>query len=124
VEVVLETVERCTEIDSNGHVNNAKYVGYLEWGRCGRWRVPSTCDATARRGAGRRSPWHVKIWYDPRTWRLFRRTVAIREGDVRGTLTETYDEYVLNGDIPDGQFKLPADTTRGGVGPPPESRKR
>jgi len=33
VEVVLETVVRCTEIDDNGHLNNAKYVEYLEWGR-------------------------------------------------------------------------------------------
>jgi YbgC/YbaW family acyl-CoA thioester hydrolase len=33
-EVVLEIVVRCTEIDVNGHVNNAKYVvEYLEWGR-------------------------------------------------------------------------------------------
>ena len=29
VEVVLETVVRCTEIDVNGHVNNAKFVEYL-----------------------------------------------------------------------------------------------
>ncbi len=33
MEVVLETVVRCTEIDVNGHVNNAKFVEYLEWGR-------------------------------------------------------------------------------------------
>jgi YbgC/YbaW family acyl-CoA thioester hydrolase len=33
MEVMLETVVRCTEIDVNGHVNNAKYVEYLEWGR-------------------------------------------------------------------------------------------
>jgi YbgC/YbaW family acyl-CoA thioester hydrolase len=33
MEVVLDTVVRCTEIDVNGHVNNAKYVEYLEWGR-------------------------------------------------------------------------------------------
>jgi thioesterase III len=33
VGVVLETVVRCTEIDVNGHVNNARYVEYLEWGR-------------------------------------------------------------------------------------------
>jgi acyl-CoA thioesterase FadM len=33
VEVVVETVVRCTEIDVNGHVNNAKYVECLEWGR-------------------------------------------------------------------------------------------
>ena len=35
VEVVLETVVRCTEIDVNGHVNNAEFVEYLEWGREG-----------------------------------------------------------------------------------------
>lgn len=29
----LEIVVRSTEIDVNGHVNNAKYVEYLEWGR-------------------------------------------------------------------------------------------
>ncbi len=33
MEVTLETVVRCTEIDVNGHVNNARYVEYLEWGR-------------------------------------------------------------------------------------------
>ena len=33
MEVVLEVVVRCTEIDVNGHVNNAQYVEYLEWGR-------------------------------------------------------------------------------------------
>lgn len=29
----LEIVVRSTEIDVNGHVNNARYVEYLEWGR-------------------------------------------------------------------------------------------
>ncbi len=33
MEVALDAVVRCTEIDVNGHVNNAKYVEYLEWGR-------------------------------------------------------------------------------------------
>ncbi len=33
MEIILETVVRCTEIDVNGHVNNGKYVEYLEWGR-------------------------------------------------------------------------------------------
>lgn len=33
MEITLETVVRCTEIDVNGHVNNGKYVEYLEWGR-------------------------------------------------------------------------------------------
>ncbi|WP_284200070.1 acyl-CoA thioesterase [Alicyclobacillus sacchari] len=29
----ITTTVRCTEIDVNGHVNNAKYVEYYEWGR-------------------------------------------------------------------------------------------
>lgn len=29
----LEIMVRPTEIDINGHVNNAKYLEYLEWGR-------------------------------------------------------------------------------------------
>jgi YbgC/YbaW family acyl-CoA thioester hydrolase len=33
METALEIVVRPTEIDVNGHVNNAKYVEYLEWGR-------------------------------------------------------------------------------------------
>jgi YbgC/YbaW family acyl-CoA thioester hydrolase len=33
METSLETVVRPTEVDVNGHVNNAKYVEYLEWGR-------------------------------------------------------------------------------------------
>ncbi len=32
-ESTIEIVVRSTEIDVNGHVNNAKYVEYLEWGR-------------------------------------------------------------------------------------------
>ena len=33
METSLEIVVRSTEIDVNGHVNNAKFVEYLEWGR-------------------------------------------------------------------------------------------
>jgi thioesterase III len=33
MEVALEIIVRSTEIDVNGHVNNAKYLEYLEWGR-------------------------------------------------------------------------------------------
>jgi YbgC/YbaW family acyl-CoA thioester hydrolase len=52
VEVVLETVVRCTEIDVNGHVNNARYVEYLEWGR-EEWyeRHGFLCDRLAALGA-------------------------------------------------------------------------
>jgi len=33
METAHETVVRPTEVDVNGHVNNAKYVEYMEWGR-------------------------------------------------------------------------------------------
>jgi len=33
METALEIVVRPTELDVNGHVNNAKYVDYVEWGR-------------------------------------------------------------------------------------------
>ena len=33
MEDVLQIIVRSTEIDVNGHVNNAKYLEYLEWGR-------------------------------------------------------------------------------------------
>ncbi|MCX7571144.1 thioesterase family protein [Tumebacillus sp. DT12] len=32
-EIALDIIVRSTEIDVNGHVNNAKYLEYLEWGR-------------------------------------------------------------------------------------------
>lgn len=32
-EITLDIVVRPTEIDVNAHVNNAKFVEYLEWGR-------------------------------------------------------------------------------------------
>jgi thioesterase III len=33
MEVALDIIVRSTEIDVNGHVNNAKYLEYIEWGR-------------------------------------------------------------------------------------------
>lgn len=33
MENILKIIVRSTEIDVNGHVNNAKYLEYLEWGR-------------------------------------------------------------------------------------------
>jgi YbgC/YbaW family acyl-CoA thioester hydrolase len=33
MQTTLEIIVRPTEVDVNGHVNNAKYVEYMEWGR-------------------------------------------------------------------------------------------
>ncbi|WP_126425318.1 acyl-CoA thioesterase [Brevibacillus marinus] len=33
MENVIETIVRSTEVDMIGHLNNAKYLEYMEWGR-------------------------------------------------------------------------------------------
>lgn len=33
MENVIETIVRSTEVDQIGHLNNAKYLEYMEWGR-------------------------------------------------------------------------------------------
>jgi thioesterase-3 len=33
MEATLTIIARSTEIDGNGHVNNARYLEYMEWGR-------------------------------------------------------------------------------------------
>ena len=70
-----------------------------------------------------------KLWYDPKTYRLLKRTVIIKgeEGTLKFKVkdgegipnfegeeltlsyTETYEEFTLNADISDEKFKLPAE---------------
>jgi outer membrane lipoprotein-sorting protein len=48
--------------------------------------------------------------YDPKTLRLLgRKTTIKRNGVDAGVFTDTYDEFILNADIPDEKFKLPAE---------------
>jgi outer membrane lipoprotein-sorting protein len=47
-----------------------------------------------------------KIWYDPKTWKLLKRTIEYSGSDA-GLAVETYPEFTLNADIPDETFKLP-----------------
>ena len=55
----------------------------------------------------------VKIWYDPKTLAIRQRTVVLRkDGQINATVTETYEEFTLNGDIPDEQFKMPAEAAK------------
>lgn len=48
----------------------------------------------------------IKVWYDPKTFVLQKRTIRDEDRDS-GTVTETFDEFTLNADIPDEKFKLP-----------------
>ncbi len=47
------------------------------------------------------------LWYDPATFRLAKSAVTARTGTVEHSAAETYEEYVLGGEIPDEEFKRP-----------------
>ena len=49
----------------------------------------------------------VKVWYDPKDLKLLKRTLEIKGVNTVGSFTETYDEFVLNADIPDEKFVSP-----------------
>lgn len=49
----------------------------------------------------------VKLWYDPKDFKLLKRTLEIKGEKTVGSFTETYDEFVLNTDIPDEKFAIP-----------------
>jgi acyl-CoA thioesterase FadM len=51
MEVTLEMVVRSTGVDVDGHVNNAKYVEYPEWGREG-WYERQGFDSGRLRALG------------------------------------------------------------------------
>jgi outer membrane lipoprotein-sorting protein len=58
-------------------------------------------------GGARTPAFDCRLWYDPKTFKLFKRTITIRQGtDVEGTMTESYTEYVINAPIPDEKFKV------------------
>jgi outer membrane lipoprotein-sorting protein len=49
----------------------------------------------------------VSLTYDPKTYRLLKRTTAVAGGAKVVSVVERYEEFILNADIPDDQFKLP-----------------
>jgi outer membrane lipoprotein-sorting protein len=48
----------------------------------------------------------VKVWYDPKDFRLLKRTITSSRQE-QGAYVETYSEFVIDADIPDEKFKLP-----------------
>jgi len=51
----------------------------------------------------------MKIWYDPVTFRPIKRKREMEQplGAGMTTVTETYDEWSIDGNIPEEKFKLP-----------------
>jgi hypothetical protein len=49
----------------------------------------------------------MKVWYESATLKLLKRNFDLDILGSRGSITETYGEFVLNEDIPDEQFVVP-----------------
>jgi outer membrane lipoprotein-sorting protein len=49
----------------------------------------------------------VRLWYEPKSLRIVKRTVSYRSETVSRLFNEIYEEFTLNADIPDEKFKLP-----------------
>lgn len=50
----------------------------------------------------------IKLWYNPKSFEARDRKIVLRkDGQITASLTETYEEFTLNADIPDEKFKLP-----------------
>lgn len=45
----------------------------------------------------------LKLWLDPKTLALKKRTLSVAK--MNATVTETYEEFTVNGEIPDESFK-------------------
>lgn len=51
----------------------------------------------------------VKVWVDPKTWTLRRRVLSAEMAPgIKATVTENYEIFKLNGEIPNDAFALPA----------------
>ena len=53
----------------------------------------------------------VRLWYDPKTYGLLKRTLK-GQGRDRSWIIETYKSFDMNGDIPDEKFTLPPEDPR------------
>jgi outer membrane lipoprotein-sorting protein len=49
----------------------------------------------------------VRLWYEPKSLRLAKRTMRYRSETDPLTFNETYEEFAIDADIPDEKFKLP-----------------
>ena len=64
-----------------------------------------TLTFTLRENQGRGE---VKVWIDSKTWTLKRRVMSVETAPGKtSTVTENYDTFKVNGEIPDHAFALP-----------------
>ena len=59
--------------------------------------------------AGRPATLDVRLWYEPKSLSLVKRTMRYRSETDALIYSETYEEFTLTADIPDEKFKLPVE---------------
>lgn len=53
-------------------------------------------------------PFNVTLWFDPESFKLLKRKIVYEvDGGKQVTITESYDEFTFDAEIPDEMFKLP-----------------
>jgi hypothetical protein len=56
------------------------------------------------------SSFEVTLWYDPKSLQVLKRSMAsVRDDGTPLTMIETYDEFTLDADVDDGEFRIPAE---------------
>lgn len=102
----IEIVVRSTEIDVNGHVNNAKYLEYLEWGRED-WFEQQGLDYDTLKAAGAVTVVvHVSASYRHESIQNDRLRIRTSRGDVGNTsfrmiqqIVNQCDEVVIDAEF-------------------------
>lgn len=102
----IEIVVRSTEIDVNGHVNNAKYLEYLEWGRED-WFEQQGLDYDTLKAAGAVTVVvHVSASYRKETMQNDRLRIRTTRGEVGNTsfrmiqqIMNQHDEVVIDAEF-------------------------
>jgi hypothetical protein len=51
--------------------------------------------------------YQVRLWYDPNSYLPKKRVSVLKAKDAEGTITETYEDWAVNSEIPDGTFTFP-----------------
>lgn len=50
----------------------------------------------------------VKLWYEPKSYKILKRVIGLSKQNIVGTFVENYSEVIFNKSIPDNKFKIKA----------------
>jgi acyl-CoA thioester hydrolase, YbgC/YbaW family len=95
METTLSLIVRPTEIDVNGHVNNAKYLEYLEWGREEWYEAANLHYDTLQRLGVQTVTVNININYRKECFQGDNLTVITRPKSV-GRTSFVLEQYIVN----------------------------